>query len=465
MIGVVTIRSSPRAHAEPAPQWVALGDSYSSGEGTGPYDPGTNLDRPARNGCHRGPAAYPRYPWTRGWMQEVLYHVACSGATIQDYYSRRTEVNEAGNRFDWGEIPQRNYLTADTRVVTVTMGGNDVGFGEIARACLKVLLITETCSQQFGDANGDGVFGPGEVDAISQRIALTGPRLQLLYRDILADAPNAAFAVIGYPRIFDPNPTALCAYSQESVTLFNRWTNELNGRIAAEVTAIRSNRLRFIDITDVASGRELCSSAPPIEYFTGIAEAVVGFDKFEALHPITIDYQAIARAVCKELPGCEPTARLAVVLAIDASNSMAVSDPGDLRLAAAQAFLGVTLPGDLVGVVAFDGSPRVAAHPVPMPFSAPIVSAAIGAIRLGEGTNIGGARLRSCEELQRNAIGTAGAVFLLTDGQDTTNPFDTRGIECVKQDGYPVFSAGLGLAANAPFLEATPNDPLGPAPS
>ncbi len=87
---VFPIAQPPGAQASPEhPLWVALGDSYSSGEGTGVYDPETDLGRPERNGCHRGPGAYSRYMKARGWMTQDLVHVACSGATIRDYYQRQ----------------------------------------------------------------------------------------------------------------------------------------------------------------------------------------------------------------------------------------------------------------------------------------------------------------------------------------------------------------------------------------
>src|SRR5688500_13789779 len=88
--------------AAAADKYVALGDSYSSGTGTNNY----NLS----SGCLRGTSAYP-YLVATGRPNTALTFAACSGATTTDVMNN-----------------QVSSVTSDTRFVTITIGGNDVGF-------------------------------------------------------------------------------------------------------------------------------------------------------------------------------------------------------------------------------------------------------------------------------------------------------------------------------------------------
>ena len=102
--------------------YVAIGDSFSSGQGDEPFD-----DSSARTGCNRSKHGYPIVFAT----QESTVHsksmtfVACSGATSQ-------ELAVTGRD---GEAPQVLWLSQSTQLVTVTIGGNDVGFGPILNSC------------------------------------------------------------------------------------------------------------------------------------------------------------------------------------------------------------------------------------------------------------------------------------------------------------------------------------------
>src|SRR5262245_4734291 len=92
----------PAAAAVAQPQYVALGDSYSSGVGT-------RVFYKESGSCYRSPEAYgPKIAAARGY---ALSFQACSGATT-------TEVNSK----------QLGTLSSSTSLVTITIGGNDAGF-------------------------------------------------------------------------------------------------------------------------------------------------------------------------------------------------------------------------------------------------------------------------------------------------------------------------------------------------
>src|SRR5688500_1223392 len=97
--------------APAADRYVALGDSYSSGTGTGTYD----LD----GRCQRSRYAYPPRVAKRRSNLKLVF-AACAGATTDDVL-----------------LTQASRLNAATRLVTITIGGNDVGFGDVFSACLQ----------------------------------------------------------------------------------------------------------------------------------------------------------------------------------------------------------------------------------------------------------------------------------------------------------------------------------------
>src|SRR5882757_10007142 len=93
-----------------ADKYVALGDSYSSGTGTRTY-----FD----SGCQRSVYAYP-YLLSQQRPNTQLTFAACSGAKTGDVLNN-----------------QVSSLTADTKIVTITIGGNDAGFSSVITECAK----------------------------------------------------------------------------------------------------------------------------------------------------------------------------------------------------------------------------------------------------------------------------------------------------------------------------------------
>lgn len=182
------------------PDYVALGDSYASGEGNAPYDPDTDsLDRDfpnLTNLCHRSlQGSYPEY---LADIEDLsLTNVTCSGAVTFDIYSR--------NQRNFNEPPQVNAITSETDLITITIGGNDVGFDDIVRECVQGnqtydrggTVARSDCRsskglQTFALINrflsSDGLLGRA-YDAVNERIA-----------DVGADAK---VFVVGYPQLFN----------------------------------------------------------------------------------------------------------------------------------------------------------------------------------------------------------------------------------------------------------------------
>lgn len=158
------VPAAPAPAVEPAgrPVYVALGDSYASGVGTGRYlDDGT--------GCRRSLLAYPALlARSRG---HTLRFRACSGATV-----------------DHVRAAQLDALDARTRLVTLSVGGNDAGFARVLTTCAAPWWLG-SCDRA--------------VDRARDLVRETLPgRLRRLYAEVRARAPEAVVVVVGYPRLF-----------------------------------------------------------------------------------------------------------------------------------------------------------------------------------------------------------------------------------------------------------------------
>ncbi|HLH45648.1 MAG TPA: SGNH/GDSL hydrolase family protein [Acidimicrobiales bacterium] len=163
--------------------YVALGDSYASGEGNPPFIP------PTAGNCDRSEVAYG-YLLSGVLEQQGLgfQFPACSGATT-------TDVLTTGQ---YGYPPQVDSISPSTQVMTVTVGGDDVGFSTVLAFCFLV-----GCQTAAG-------YVPA-VKNLGRDISLLEPRLVSTYEQLEADAPQATLIVVGYPDLFPPHPGPIVA--------------------------------------------------------------------------------------------------------------------------------------------------------------------------------------------------------------------------------------------------------------
>lgn len=224
--------------SKPTDVVVALGDSYSSGEGTGVYYHETdNNGRPPagddrnrfQNACHRSPDAWTRKAvlpsasspiGQRADSSDVTldYHmVSCSAAETFNLLPRTTvaapPANSAGRQGagQYGEVSQLDagYLDASTTLVTLSVGGNDVQFGPTIEACVTPLPLPRRDCMQDPPEHEAG------VTRMDWSIAYTnGPLIQdslLVLREIKKKAPNARIVLMGYPLVVEQeNPSDFC---------------------------------------------------------------------------------------------------------------------------------------------------------------------------------------------------------------------------------------------------------------
>lgn len=204
------------ASAAPGDSYVALGDSYSSGTGTKDYlDDGST--------CQRSALAYPSLIAAADGSDLNLR--ACSGATTADVTSS-----------------QLSALSGDTDRVSISVGGNDAGFADVLTECAKPAWA----------GNCDTA-----IDGAETTINSTLPaRLDSLYAEIRAKAPNATVVVVGYPRIFmGEDCNALTWFSPEEQTRLNATADLLNSTLDSAAGAAGFS---FADPTSAFTGHAVC---------------------------------------------------------------------------------------------------------------------------------------------------------------------------------------------------------------
>ena len=148
LIVIAVLAAAPREEAAPhaspydpgAQVLVALGDSYMSGEGADRYFAGT--DDAHGDQCRRSPTAYPVVVATEGTLFNRLIFLACSGARTSNVIATSddphatAQAGEPGTQTSQLVSLLRQHATLRPKLVILSLGGNDAGFGTIGETCL-----------------------------------------------------------------------------------------------------------------------------------------------------------------------------------------------------------------------------------------------------------------------------------------------------------------------------------------
>ncbi|HST56013.1 MAG TPA: SGNH/GDSL hydrolase family protein [Solirubrobacteraceae bacterium] len=195
--GVVMSTVAPGA-ATAGAVYVALGDSYSAGEGLGPFEVGTDVDKGAeRNQCHR--SARDAYSVLDpgvvlpGVTSRAFF--ACSGATSGDMMSVPPQQPNKDGTEQVGQPRQTAMVGPQTKYVSISAGGNDVGFGNLGLGCVEA-LVNHTQVVRFSSTSCHD-----QLIAAEGRLAAAKRSLSMLFETLLDRAPQATIVVLGYPRI------------------------------------------------------------------------------------------------------------------------------------------------------------------------------------------------------------------------------------------------------------------------
>jgi lysophospholipase L1-like esterase len=214
--------------------YVALGDSYSSGEGVTPFVDGTDSEE---NPCHRSTRSYPAlFATSPAGKRYRTLSFACAGATTEDFF--------AGGRSADTPDGQVGTVPAGADLITVTIGGNDLGFGRVMAACT------------FGNCTTNRGY-----DDMPQRIEALRPKLRRVYEALRGRAAGARLVVLAYPRFLTnverirwcPNDAGL---SPDEKDWLNGHLEHVNRVTRAEAEAAGAT---FVDVENAFAGHEVCT--------------------------------------------------------------------------------------------------------------------------------------------------------------------------------------------------------------
>ncbi|MGW6461785.1 SGNH/GDSL hydrolase family protein, partial [Streptomyces sp. NPDC055078] len=198
--------ASPAAAAA-AYEWVALGDSYTAGVIAAAGD---TFEVP-RDGCERTDLSYPQVIDRDLGSLVELTNVSCGAATIEDITFHAQEpighhlppFSEDPDYPFPPVPPQSRAVSLDTDVVTVGVGGNTLGFGDVLRTCLQLGI----------GSGGEGTPCREQLaDSIPDRLAKVSKDYDDMLTTLHERAPQAKVVTVGYPAVI-PQDTAKCNYN------------------------------------------------------------------------------------------------------------------------------------------------------------------------------------------------------------------------------------------------------------
>lgn len=246
VIALGTLAGFTPALADTTNDYVALGDSYSAGDGGGNYIvDGTT--------CFRSPNSFAGQLAAEKNLNLDLQ--ACSGAVT-------------------GDMPkQYPALSTGTDYVTLTLGGNDIGFAPVVTECAK--------------PSWWGNCGKAVDEAVAKANNVLPGQLRDVYSQVRTRAPKAKIVVAGYPRLFNGRDCSWATFfSADEMRRMNDAADLLNSRIQQ---AASGAGFAFVDVREQFTGHAVCDPTP---YLHNLSLNVV-----ESFHPNKAGYSAYADAI------------------------------------------------------------------------------------------------------------------------------------------------------------------------
>jgi lysophospholipase L1-like esterase len=281
--------AAPSANAGPK-SLVALGDSYASG----PLIP-VQYEQPW--GCLRSSNNYAHQVAQQLALE--LTDVTCSGASTKHMWethgvSPEEQFAEYGGQLGYdghpGNPPQLDALRPQTDIVTLQIGGNDIGFGGLAT----------TCGQ--GAVDGTGCREAVEAEHPFERIAETAGKIRAVLAEIHVRSPKAKVYVLGYSAIFKIGPVARCeamGVGEEDAQYLRSVQEALNAMIqsvADESGLAHSAATSYVDVYGPSAGHTACD-LPAFRW----VEPIVPVNAAAPVHPNLGGMTAIRDILIKQV--------------------------------------------------------------------------------------------------------------------------------------------------------------------
>jgi lysophospholipase L1-like esterase len=296
--------------AEVGHGYIALGDSFTSGEGED-QDSWYEAVTPADVSCHRSSRSYPFQYGVQQYGAGVVLNVACSGARLNDIWPTGVYMGQGGRLKDepegtiasyqqqslanggGGVVPQRDFVQRyQPAEVTISVGGNDVGLLAKVKAC-ATLGTCHWAKTEFRAAVRD------EIDRYEDSFKDTLVLLQ-------EQSPRSEFRVVGYPDPLRPNgncdviTTTLFSYDER--VLLRNMVQRLNGVL---YRAAQSAKVHYVDVFSATNGHQLCAPGVPAMNGFRFGDDVgplpwLRFIGAESFHPTQLGHQLVAERLSQQ---------------------------------------------------------------------------------------------------------------------------------------------------------------------
>jgi hypothetical protein len=266
-----------------------------------------------------------------GGLVTKVDHVACSGAVADDLYAENIDYQQYGEK----EPAQLDFVRKSTVLVTLSMGGNDVGFADILKDCVarpRAGLPRWGCRKPGRQAN----ILAGKIPALTTGFPVPhrpdGPKPSLadIYTDILKKmSPNGTLIVAGYPRLFAESRNlyteltldgAACRVGSRGfeLTVSHRDAMWLNGVADQANEAIRKSviaangllqgtpaaRIKYQPSSGSFTSHRVCSGSSWINgvELSSPSRIQLPVEKQQSFHPKKQGQTAYYKAVCGAIP-------------------------------------------------------------------------------------------------------------------------------------------------------------------
>ncbi|MER5949808.1 SGNH/GDSL hydrolase family protein [Streptomyces sp. NPDC001904] len=261
---LVGLAAPAQATGQPLP-YVALGDSYSAASGVLPLDPSASLL------CARSTKNYPHVVAER--TGATLKDVTCGGAQTKDF---------VGAQYP-GVAPQLDALGADTRLVTMTIGGNDNStFINTILACATAGVLTAGQGSPCKDQNGTRFS-----DDIDTK---TYPAVKAALQAVRNKAPDARVAILGYPWIMPAKAQSGCFAKMPIASGDVPYVRDIQTHLNTAVRrAAAETGATYVDVAQASEGHDACQ---PIG--TRWVEPALFGTNFVPVHPNALGESALA---------------------------------------------------------------------------------------------------------------------------------------------------------------------------
>lgn len=282
-------------------EYLGMGDSFASGQGAYSYRGGTDT---ANNACHLSSKSYPFLLTSQKFASGQS--VACSGAKTRDIIfssgkyegqvkdkiikDKRENVEEIVRDYTPGYLAQSEFIDIyRPQNLTLSIGGNDIGFADILKSCASPFAENRTCFPTYEERAG-----------LAKSINSLFDKLVTTYQTVTK--PGSRLYVIGYPQIVvqKGDCAANVLLDAQEIKLAIGIIDSLNAVI--EQAALKAGA-KYVDVSQAFAGSRLCetkSSNVAINGFTLGNDGGIGNFKFagaESYHPNALGHELLSRAI------------------------------------------------------------------------------------------------------------------------------------------------------------------------